>query len=54
MVKLSKADSRALEIMLQHKNAGNMKAFEKLTTSWFRSSTSNLVELRRSEALANL
>ena len=48
---LSKADTNALNLMLQHAANGNMETFERLIAAWLRSATSNLVLSKRRAAL---
>lgn len=49
---LSKTDTNALNLMLQHAANGNIETFERLITAWIRSAPSNLVLAKRTAALA--
>jgi hypothetical protein len=51
-MKLSKSDTKSLNIMLQHAAAGNMDTFERLVTSWIRNAPSGLVLAKRTAAIS--
>lgn len=51
---LSKADAKALNVMLQHAAAGNTDTFDRLITAWVRSAPSDLVLTKRRAALAKI
>jgi len=51
-MKLSKTDTKALNIMLQHAANGNTETFERLIASWLRSAPSDLVLTKRRAALS--
>ena len=49
---LSKTDTKALNIMLQHAANGNIETFERLIAAWLRSSPSDLVLNTRRAAMS--
>ena len=51
-MKLSKADAKAFNVMLQHAANGNFETFERLITSWMRSAPSEQVLAKRKAAMA--
>ncbi len=52
IMKLSKSDTKDLNIMLQHAVNGNMDTFERLVTSWIRNAPSGLVLAKRTAAIS--
>jgi len=51
-MKLSKADAKAFNVMLQHAANGNIETFQRLVTSWLRSAPSELVLAKHKAAMA--
>ena len=49
---LSKLDAKHLTTILQHAANGNIETFDRLITSWIRSSPSELVLAKRTAAIA--